>query len=113
MRVGLIHKGGALPNVALMRLSTWHKALGDDVILDPVPTDDCQKVYVSTLFTWQRQQVEAIAAHLRPNADVEIGGSGWSLTLRLPAEVDAMPNDYSLYGIDYGMGYSSRGCIRH
>lgn len=30
----------------------------------------------------------------------------------LPPEVEAMKPDYSLYGIDYGLGYLMRGCIR-
>jgi hypothetical protein len=113
MKVGLIHKGGRLPNVALMRLSSWHKAHGDEVLLNPTPLDGCGKVYISTLFTWQARQVETTRAAFAAHADIEIGGSGFSLTKRLPDEVDAMPYDFDLYGIDYGMGYSSRGCIRH
>lgn len=112
MKVGLIHKGGALPNVALMRLSAYHKALGDEVVLNATPMDRPDLVYISTLFTWQRRSIEALASAFAGQSDVRIGGSGWDLALRLPAEVDAMPNDYGLYGIDYGMGYSSRGCIR-
>lgn len=112
MKVGLIHKGGALPNIALMRLSAYHKMLGDDVMLDPTPLDGCDKVYISTLFTWRRKEIEALAAQFRAVGDVMVGGSGWDLQLTLPPEVDLMMNDYDLYGIDYGMGYSSRGCIR-
>lgn len=118
MRVGLIHKGSAWPNVALMRLSSYHKQMGDTVIMNPNPMiDRPDLVYISTIFTWQRANVEAIAAQFRTNADVQIGGSGWDLSLRLPAEVDTMPNDYDLvwpkHGkIPYGIGYSSRGCIR-
>lgn len=110
--VGLVPVGGALPNVALMRLSAYHKALGDEVLLNPTPMDQPAVVYVSTLFTWQRRRVEGIAAGF-PNSDVRIGGSGWDLSLRLPTDVDTQQNDYELYGIDYGVGYSSRGCIRH
>lgn len=112
-RVGLIHKGGALPNVALMRLSAYHKALGDEVLLNAVPFDQPDRVYISTLFTWRRAEVEALAGHFQRSADVQIGGSGWDLALKLPAQVDTFAPDYDLYGIDYGMGYSSRGCIRH
>lgn len=114
MRVGLIEfpRKSTLPNVALMRLSAWHKAQEDAVVLNPVPLDGCERVYISTLFTWQRRQVERLAADFRAHADVQIGGSGWNLALTLPAEVDVMPNDYDLFGIDYGIGYSSRGCIR-
>lgn len=111
--IGLIHKGGALPNVALMRLSAYHKAQGDTVLLNATPLDQPERVYISTLFTWRRKDVAALAAHFSPFADVQIGGSGWDLALKLPPEVDTFAPDYDLYGIDYGMGYSSRGCIRH
>ena len=114
-RVGLIEfpRRSTLPNVALMRVSSWHKAQGDTVLLNPTPLDRVDRLYVSTLFTWQRRQVEELVAHFRPHTDVLIGGSGWDLSLHLPIEVDAMSNDYDLFGIDYGIGYSSRGCIRH
>src|SRR5215471_20835085 len=109
MRVGLIEfpRKSTLPNVALMRLSAWHKALGDDVELNPSALEPPDLVYISTLFTWQRRQVEEIAAHFRGQSDVQIGGPGWDRSLRLPSEVDVMPNDYTLFDIDYGIGYSS------
>ena len=115
MRVGLIEfpRKSTLPNIALMRLSAYYKAHGDEVLLNATPFDRPDVVFISTLFTWQRRQVEALASHFRTHSDVQIGGSGWDLALRLPADVDTMPNDYDLFGIDYGIGYSSRGCIRH
>lgn len=116
MRIGLIEcpRRSTLPNIALMRLSSWHKALGDEVILHATSLDRPDTVYISTLFTWQRRDVEQAAAHFRPHADVLIGGPGMlPVPTSLPAEVDAMPNDYELFGVDFGIGYSSRGCIRH
>jgi hypothetical protein len=114
MRVGLIEfpRRSSLPNIALMRLSAYHQAMGDSVVLNPTAFDPPDVLYVSTLFTWQRKAVEEVAAQFRPYSDVLIGGSGWDLSLRLPPEVDTSPNDYSLFGIDYGIGYSSRGCPR-
>lgn len=100
-----------MPNIALMRLSAYHRAMGDEVILNARPLDQPDLVYISTMFTWRRPKVEALASQFC-GSDVRIGGSGWDLALRLPPEVDDFANDYSLYGIDYGMGYSSRGCIR-
>jgi hypothetical protein len=102
-----------LPNIALMRLSSYHRLRGDQVMLNPTPIDGCDRVYISTLYTWRRREVEGLAAQFRTQADVQIGGSGWELKVRLPAELDTIRNDYDLYGIDYGIGYSSRGCIRH
>lgn len=44
---------------------------------------------------------------------VEVGGTGWDLKKRLPPEIENMKPDDTLYGIDYGMGFTSRGCIRN
>lgn len=71
MRVGLLHVGGALPNIALMRLSTYHKALGDEVVLNATPFDQPDLVYISTLFTWRRAEVEMWAAAFRAFASVK------------------------------------------
>jgi len=114
MKVGLIHLGGALPNLALMRLSAYHKALGDEVSRErPGPLDGFDRVYISTLFTWRRAQVDELVAQFSTHADVTVGGSGWDFTTTLPAAAEGLTPDYSLYGIDYGMGYTTRGCIRH
>lgn len=43
----------------------------------------------------------------------DIGGTGVSLTNTLPDEVERQRADYTLYGIDYGIGYLMRGCIWH
>lgn len=113
MRVGLIDiDRTGFPNLALMKLSAWHKAQGDDVTL--LRGDSWllivlmfDKVYASAVFSWNRAKAEAVAA-----LGVEVGGSGVDLKRRLAPEIEAMPADYTLYGIDYGIGFISRGCIR-
>jgi hypothetical protein len=46
-------------------------------------------------------------------SDVEVGGSGISLDSTLPDEIDHTCPDYDLYpGMDYSMGFTSRGCVR-
>lgn len=49
MRIGLIDVDGhKYPNLALMKLSAWHKAQGDDVGMVNLPTlEHYDKVYVS------------------------------------------------------------------
>jgi hypothetical protein len=114
MHVGLIEfpRRSSLPNIALMRLSAWHKAQGDTVILNPLPLDMPDVVYISTLFTWQQHMVRAVANTFH-FSDVQIGGPGvLPLPTQLSSEVDAMPNDYALFDVEFGIGYSSRGCIR-
>lgn len=113
MTVGLIDiDRTGFPNLALMKLSAWHKAQGHSVTLLrgmdwPLMMLTYDKVYASAVFTWNREKADALAA-----MGVEVGGKGYRAGTKLPAEVHAMRPDYSLYGIDYGMGFLSRGCIR-
>jgi hypothetical protein len=126
MRVALIDVDGKLPNLALMKLSTYHKARGDEVILytdaekyiaEQANTGydmfqgNIDKSYGAVLFSvWKRSR--DLAAKLK-RLGVELGGTGVSLKKTLPAEIEALKPDYSLYGIDYGIGFCSRGCIRN
>lgn len=132
MKVLLIDFDGKLPNLALMKLSTWHKAQGHEVYLNNCDNPD--KVYISTLFTWNRPKVEKL---LQIYPDAEVGGTGWDIHKQLPPEVEACKPDYDLYTlddilprirggiatkackikkakqiIDAGIGFTSRGCIR-
>lgn len=115
VRIGLVEfpRKSTLPNIALMRLSAWHKAQGDEVVLNPSAFEPPDVLYISTLFTWHRKHVVQLAAHFYAHSDVRIGGHGWDKKPRLPAEVDEMSNDYDLFGVDFGIGYSSRGCPRN
>ena len=108
MRIGLIDVDGhRFPNLALMKLSAWHKANGDDVeIVFPLSRYD--RVYASKVFTFT-PDIDFV-----PLADeVFKGGTGYDLKNRLPDEVEHMRPDYSLYGItNTAYGYLSRGCPR-
>ena len=88
-----------------MKLSAWHKGQGDDVRLlqRATPVD---RLYASAVFTWNRD-----AALVLKKQGAVIGGTGVDLRTELPFEVEGMRPDYSLYGIDYGLGYLMRGCI--
>jgi hypothetical protein len=63
------------PNLALMKLSAWHKAQGDIVL--PLNTfGQADKSYGSTVFTWNRRKAE----RLRKITGAELGGGGsWLL----------------------------------
>lgn len=108
MRVRLIDIDGKMPNLALMKLSAYHKARGDLVDLNLGSLPD--QVYLSTIFTKSKALVESIA---RMFCGAIIGGSGWDLKKTLPDEIEGLTPDYELYGIKYGLGFTSRGCIRH
>lgn len=110
MRIGLIDVDGHYwPNLALMKLSAWHKAQGDTVEWwDGFAHYD--RVYMSRVFDdiYSADEPEPC------NADEIIkGGTGYGLDNKLPDEVEHMMPDYGLYGItDTAYGFLTRGCPR-
>jgi hypothetical protein len=89
-----------------MKLSAYHKARGDEVYLNS-PLFGYDKVYASCVFTWHGKRT----LNLPP--ETQIGGSGYNLDIKLPDNIEHILPDYDLYpGIDFSMGYTSRGCIR-
>lgn len=106
MRIGLHDSDGTgFPNLALMKLSAWHKARGDTVEWwNPLMTYD--RVYSSKVFTFTPTN-----PYLPP--DTVKGGTGYGLYTDLPEEIDAMFPDYSLYpDCTHAIGFMTRGCIR-
>lgn len=110
MRVGLIDVDGHnFPNLALMKLSAWHKAQGD-LVEWWYGLGQYDRVYMSKVFdsVYTEDVEEPI------NADEIIkGGTGYDLHSELPQEIEHMMPDYSLYGIeDTAYGFLTRGCPR-
>ena len=97
------------PNFALMKISSWHKAKGDDVKWW-VPILHYDRVYSSKVFDFTPDN-----PFLPDN--VIRGGTGYRelpMSQELPPEVDAMYPDYSIYPkCDYAVGYLTRGCPNH
>jgi hypothetical protein len=93
------------PNLALMKLSAWHKAQGDTVEWwTPLLTYD--RVYSSKVFTFTDEN-----PYLPP--DTIKGGTGYGKLDELPPEIDSMFPDYSIYpDCDHAIGFLTRGCIR-
>lgn len=86
-------------NLALMKLSTWHKARGDDVFLN-MPLVMADKTYASYLFEKTS----------RSYAD-EYGGPACNGSCLPPWIEDCKP-DYSLFNLNYSLGYTFRPCYR-
>lgn len=108
-KIGLIDVDGhsGFPNLAQMKLSAYHKSLGDEVeCWDGMKHYD--KVYVSKVFTFTPDEDTCI------NADEVVrGGTGYKDYSPLPTEVENIFPDYSLYpSCDYAIGFLTRGCIR-
>lgn len=110
MRIGLIQVDGKMPNLALMKLSAYHKARGDQVFFNDLPSEPFDRIYLSCIFSKNAARARGIAK-LFPGIEVVIGGYGMNGS-KLPEEVEHTCPDYDLYGCDYSMGFTSRGCIR-
>lgn len=94
----------AFPNLALMKLSAYHKARGDEVWLN-FPLCQPDITYGSCVFSWHKPTAV--------DPSILVGGSGISLDTWLPDDIEHIMPDYQLYpSIDFSMGYTSRGCIR-
>ncbi len=94
------------PNLALMKLSAWHKAQGDTVEWWS-PMFPYDRVYSSKVFTFTPE-----CAYLPP--DTIKGGTGYGVYEDLPEEIDVMFPDYSIYPeCKHAIGFLTRGCIRH
>jgi hypothetical protein len=110
MKVLLVQADGKLPNLALMKLSTWHKSQGDTIGFN---VSDPDRIYVSIVFKKNKQNHLGIP-RLYSDAEVFYGGPGHDLETELPSEIEFSMPDYSLYPkMDFSMGFTTRGCIRN
>ncbi|AGK97965.1 hypothetical protein [Clostridium pasteurianum] len=112
MEIRLVDIDSKMPNIALMKISAYHKAKGDDVayhspLLDAFAKID--KVYASKLFKFTDDY------KYYPDAEIIKGGTGFDIKSKLPLEIDSIRKlDYSIYPQhDYSMQFFSRGCIRN
>jgi len=125
VKIGLIDVDGHnFPNLALMRISAYHKARGDDVEWWWSDFIHYDIVYMSKIFSdaYSKDIPEPM------NADKVIkGGTGYCITLgedgkehfdesknvNLPQEIERMFPDYSIYPqFDFAISLTSRGCPR-
>ena len=91
------------PNLALMKISAWHKAKGDKVEWW-LPIKQYEKVYSSKVFDFTPTNPYL------PTNTIK-GGTGYGLYNELPKEIDRCYPDYSLYPLcDYAIGFLTRGC---
>lgn len=127
MVIGLIDVDGHnFPNLALMRISAYHKSIGDTVewYQPPMFQPWYDKVYMSKIFSdaYSPDVPEPINA-----AVIEKGGTGYCISLgadgkehfdqsknkSLPPEVERMFPDYSIYPeYPFAVSMTSRGCPR-
>lgn len=123
MNVGLIDVDGHnFPNLALMRISAYHKARGDNVEWWMGDLFHYDLVYMSKVFSdsYSPDVPEPL------NADKVIkGGTGYHIHMKdgkeylddshddLPIEIESMFPDYSIYPqYNFAVAMTSRGCPR-
>lgn len=107
-RILLVDVDSKIPNLALMKISAWHKTQGDEV---GFCIENPDKVYISCVFTKNAAQARGISK-LYPGAEIDIGGSGVNLSKQLSDEIEILKPDYDLYPSVYSQGYTTRGCER-
>lgn len=99
----------AYPNYALMKISAWHKAQGDQVEWW-VPIFPYDRVYSSKVFDFTPENPELPEGTIR-------GGTGYRdipMSKELEPEIEGMYPDYTIYpDCDYAIGYLTRGCPNH
>lgn len=131
MRVGIMDVDAfarlgkvTFPNLALMKLSAWHKAKGDSVEwLYYGWNERVDRAYLCKVFSDEY----SVDYPYTVNADEVIrGGSGYAIRVKdgrevydkemdppLPDEIEHIYPDYGIYGIsDTAYGFLTRGCPR-
>ena len=131
--IGLIDVDSKIPNLALMKISSYYKSLGEQVEFVR-PGGNYDKIFASAIFT--RSYNECLKLKEFYGDKIEIGGTGWDLHKDLDDSIERTKPDYDLYSaeeiasrmkgigtkehkfkkateiVNAGMGFTSRGCIR-
>lgn len=114
MKIRLTQIDGKLPNLALMRLSAWHKARGDAVHFTRFVHRDLfepfyDRVYASSIFTFSAARIRRLQAEY-PGAI--IGGTGTNTSVAVESIIGEWSAlDYSPYpSFTASIGFTQRGC---
>ncbi|MBF0462518.1 MAG: radical SAM protein [Magnetococcales bacterium] len=118
MIIRLTQMDGKLPNLALMKLASYHRDKGDEVVFtrDPVrnlfePAYD--RVYGSVLFDSSAHLVEQFRCHF-PQAIIGGTGSGNLQTVEQVIGQEWGKFDYGDYpNVKESIGFTQRGCRMH
>lgn len=134
MAIGLIDVDSKIPNLALMKLSSYYKSLGEEVEFVQ-PNEHYEKIFASAIFTRSKDICSKLQEQYEDR--IEIGGTGWDIKKVLDPVIENQRPDYELYNaemiykrirgigtkeskmkkaetiVNAGIGFTSRGCIRN
>jgi hypothetical protein len=107
MNIGLIDIDGKnYPNLALMKISAYHKQKGDKVSF--VNFGNYDIIYKSKVFTFTPDKITGFY----DGNKIIRGGIGYKLYENLSDELEHILPDYNLYNCEHAYGFLTRGCIR-
>lgn len=110
MKIGVIDVDGHhYPNVAIMKLTSYHRLHGDNVEW-VYPFDTYDKIYMSKVFTFTPDDDRIYQCQ-----DIIKGGTGYDVKSKLPDVIDQHHGlAYDLYPkCNFSVQFYSRGCFRH
>ena len=110
LKIGLIDVDGhnGFPNLALMRISSFHKTQGDHVEWWN-GFQHYDRVYMSKVFTFSPDMNTVIDAD-----EIIRGGTGYKDYGSLPGDIETIKPDYTIYPhFKNAIGFLTRGCIRN
>lgn len=111
MKIRLLATDSKIPNLAIMKISSYHKKRGDDVAwYQPLfDREDTDILYESKIFTFSKKY-----EYYPYNTVIIRGGTGIDIEKKLPDEIEEITDlDYSLYpDCDYSIQFLTRGCVR-
>lgn len=99
-KINILAIDSTIPNLAIEKIKIFYQRKGYSIFkefkyLGKMPT------FVSGIFSWNYLRMKFLSNY----SDVELGGSGWSLSKKLPKEIEQIKPKINL-------GFASRGCIR-
>ncbi|KAA6346415.1 hypothetical protein EZS27_006065 [termite gut metagenome] len=109
MKIGLIDADGHnFPNLALMKITSFHRRKGDTVEWANIGNYDI--TYISKIFTFSPEP----SLRLGNYGEIIRGGTGFHSYELLKPEIDILCPDYSIYPkFTAAYGFLTRGCVNN
>jgi len=107
LKIGLFDIDSKYHNLALMKISAYHKRKGDEVeFYNSLWGYTYNIIYCSKIFRKSHKNDGYIRKRM------VCGGSGFEYLTLLPKYIEHIKPDYELYDLKYSLGFTTRGCIR-